>query len=487
MEQIKYPGHAPHGVAAFRAFRFVQGHAGVLATVLLFAAGSAALWRLLAPLKMADVAAHFHALQSGPLALALLATLIGYIALVGYDWSALQYLGKRVPTLQVGLGGFLGYSIGNTIGLSVVSGGAVRYRVYSRFGLSAADVLKVATFAALSYGLGATLIGLAALVIQPDAMMAFTALPVQTIRAASALGLVTLAGGLWALSRNQASRTIWRWTFLSPAPDLILRQVILTGIELVMGACVLFVLLPSGHGSFPGLIVLYAIATMIGILSHVPGGVGVFETVLLAGLPASLSAPAVLASLLLFRVIYFLLPFGIALVTFGVAEIMALRRKAAGCKTVIPPTGRAIPARPSFKDRVAIPLPLTRKDEDMKTRKFAALGAAMLLGAGVAGMAAAETETKDAAEMQQFLSHPQSLSQAIAAAEQAVGGKAMDAGWETSDPAGGGYHVEVVKTDGTMVDVVVSADGTTKIVDEAKDGTEGGTEDGGQDNGNDNG
>lgn len=123
----------------------------------------------------------------------------------------------------------------------------------------------------------------------------------------------------------------------------------------------------------------------------------------------------------------------------------------------------------------------------MKTRKFAALGAAMLLGAGVAGMAAAETETKDAAEMQQFLSHPQSLSQAIAAAEQAVGGKAMDAGWETSDPAGGGYHVEVVKTDGTMVDVVVSADGTTKIVDEAKDGTEGGTEDGGQDNGNDNG
>lgn len=72
--------------------------------------------------KMADVAAHFHALQSGPLALALLAMLIGYIALVGYDWSALQYLGKRVPTLQVGLGGFLGYSIGNTIGLSVVSG-----------------------------------------------------------------------------------------------------------------------------------------------------------------------------------------------------------------------------------------------------------------------------------------------------------------------------------------------------------------------------
>ena len=212
---------------------------------------------------------------------------------------------------------------------------------------------------------------------------------------------------------------------------------------------------------------------MIGILGHVPGGAGAFEAVMLAGRPTAPSAPQVPAQLLPFPIICFLLPSCVALSVFGSGEFPAHRRSSIDCKTVMPSTGKAALVNPSLMDRAALPLPLQRKDEDMKSMNLAAIGTAIILGTGVAGMATAETENSDAAEMQQFLGFPQSLSQAIAAAETAAGGKAMDAGWELSDASTGGFHVEVVKPDGTMVDVMVSADGSTAIMAEAKDDDEG--------------
>ena len=483
MAQMKHQLNGARGVGDHPALRFLRNHAATGVTMLLFAAGSAALWRLLSHLNVVDVIAQAHSIGVWSLAAALLATVIGYAALIGYDASALRYLGKHLPRRQIGLGGFLGYSIGNTVGLSVVSGAAVRYRIYARFGLDAIDVMKIATFAALSYGLGATVIGLAALALQPEAIVGLIALPVSTIRLGSLAAFLALAGGLWALSHGGRSRTIWRWTIRAPAPALMLRQVILTGVELAMGACVLFVLLPSGHGPFLGLVVLYAIATLIGILSHVPGGVGVFETIMLAGLPATLSAPQVLAPLLLFRIIYFLLPFCIALAVFGISEIMAHRRASEDCKTVTLPTGNLASAPSSWKDKAAILLPMQEKDEDMKSIKMATLGAALLVGTGAVSAAFADTEKNDTAELQQFLGSSQSLTQAISAAETAVGGKAMDAGWDTEGATGGAYHVEVVKADGTLVDVIVSADGSTQVKAEQNDGAEGEDQDGDGDNG----
>lgn len=95
------------------------------------------LYHLLAPLDFKEVLANLRATPWTIYAPALLATLLGYAALIGYDWSALRYIGKRLPLPVVALGGFPGYAFGNTIGLSVLSGGAVRYRIYSALGLDA--------------------------------------------------------------------------------------------------------------------------------------------------------------------------------------------------------------------------------------------------------------------------------------------------------------------------------------------------------------
>ncbi|WP_169052399.1 YbhN family protein [Tabrizicola sp. YIM 78059] len=126
----------------------------------LFAVGLWALYRLLAPVNLAEVAAQVHATPWTTLALALAATFCGYLSLAGYDWSALRYIGKPLPVPVVLTGGLMAYAFGNTIGLTAVSGGAVRWRVYSGLGLDGYDVAAVSTFAAVSFGVAATVVGL---------------------------------------------------------------------------------------------------------------------------------------------------------------------------------------------------------------------------------------------------------------------------------------------------------------------------------------
>ena len=130
--------------------------------VALFGLGLYAVSRLLADVDLADVLAQVHATPTSTLVLAALATLLGYLCLVGYDWSGLRYIGKPLPLPVTITGGLMAYAFGNTIGLSAVSGGAVRYRIYSGFGLDGYDVAAVSTFAAVSYGVAATVIGFAA-------------------------------------------------------------------------------------------------------------------------------------------------------------------------------------------------------------------------------------------------------------------------------------------------------------------------------------
>ncbi len=125
----------------------------------LFALGIIALYHLLRPVDLKQVVAEVRNTQWHIIAMALLATFAGYAALIGYDWSALRYLGKKLPLPTIMTGGFLGYALGNTIGAGPVTGGAVRYRIYSALGLTGYDIATIAIFGSLAFGLGASVIG----------------------------------------------------------------------------------------------------------------------------------------------------------------------------------------------------------------------------------------------------------------------------------------------------------------------------------------
>ncbi len=308
---------SPPVKTAFSRFRLV---APVLLGALLFAAGVYALVRLLRPVHAADIMAQMKAMPLGNLLGAFGATALGYVALVGYDWSALRYLGKKLPGRIIAMGGFLGYSFGNTIGVSIISGGAVRYRIYSAYGLNAFEVATVSTFVALAFGIGITVVGLGALAYHPHALGTLLPWPASTTRLLAAGGAALTIFVMAWLSVSGKSLKIKRFELRAPSPAILLGQLGFTIADTVMAALTLYILLPSGAPDFITLLAIFSAAAMAGVLSHVPGGIGVFEGIILAGMPADVALDKVVAALVLYRIIYYLIPFMLAMIFVAINE-----------------------------------------------------------------------------------------------------------------------------------------------------------------------
>ena len=243
--------------------RFVQlrNLAPILLGLGLFAAGLWALFHLLRSVDPHLVMAQIKAMPMGALLASAAATVAAYVALVGYDWWALAYLGKPLPARIVLLGGFLGYAFGNTIGISVLSGGAVRYRIHSAFGLNAFDVAALASYIAVAMGTGLTLIGLLALGLHPMALASMLPLPEVTIRfGAFAIAGATLAI-LFGFSFSGKKLRIWRYDLALPGPRILFGQLIVAFIDSAMAATALYVLMPDGVPSFASFMAIYAAAS----------------------------------------------------------------------------------------------------------------------------------------------------------------------------------------------------------------------------------
>ncbi len=298
--------------------------------VALFALGLYAVLRLMADVKLADVIAQVRSTPVLVLVLAQLSTLAGYLFLVGYDWSGLRYIGKPLPLKVTLTGGLMAYAFGNTIGLSVVSGGAVRYRIYSGQGLDAYDVAAVSTFVSVSYGIAATVVGLGALALYPGLLGSLAPFPPPEMRLL-AIGLILgLTLPLVVASVLDGSLRIGRFTLRAPSLPVLLGQALFSLGEITFAALTLYLLLPEADIRFSAFLGVFAAATMAGIVSHVPGGIGVFETVVLAALPGTVPIETAAAALLMFRMIYFIVPFLLALAVLALYEALVVVRRAAG-------------------------------------------------------------------------------------------------------------------------------------------------------------
>lgn len=301
-----------------------------IVTAALFGAGAFALYRLLAPVDLRSVLTHARATPWHILGLAMLTTFASYAALIGYDRSALRYIEKDLPWPVVALGGFLGYALGNTIGAGPITGGAVRYRVYSALGLSAQDIAAIAAFAALAFGFGVTIIGFGALAIHPTALGHLLPFAPATVRHVSLAVLILTTGMLFWMAFRGSAVTLRGVTLRAPSPRLMAVQLVLTAVDLLLSAATLYILLPPSDLGFATFLAVYSAAVMAGVVSHVPGGVGVLEAVVIAALPASVSVEQAATGLLLYRMIYYLLPFGIALVLLAVMEARMVSTRVSG-------------------------------------------------------------------------------------------------------------------------------------------------------------
>lgn len=291
-----------------------------LLALLLFGLGGFALHRLLVSVDVHAVAAQLQQTSPHLIALALLATLAGYLCLAGYDWAALRHIGRPLPVPVVLTGGLMAYAFGNTIGLTAVSGGAVRWRVYSGLGLDGRDVAAVSTFTAVSFGVSVTLVGLAALAIHPAALASVLPFTASTVRLLSVAAILAIVMPLIWASVSGRRVSLGRLTLKAPSPRNLAAQLMISIGDIGFSALALYLLLPGDAPGFATFLAVFAAASMAAVVSHVPGGIGVFETVIIAAMPSGTGVESVAAALLLYRLIYFLVPFALALLAMSLFE-----------------------------------------------------------------------------------------------------------------------------------------------------------------------
>ncbi len=256
-------------------------------------------------------------------------TILSYVVLTGYDVLALRYLGRRLAYGRTALASFIGYVFNMNLGLSVLGSTAVRYRLYSTWGLGAVEIGKIVAFCALTTGLG--LCGASGAVFlfgdtpgQADAWMT-----PWHLRGLGILLLLAVAGYVVACARVRRPLQLRSWQLALPNWRIGLLQVILAPGDLLAAGGVLFLLLPANDVSYPAFLSVYLFAVVAGLISHVPGGLGVFETVILLGLPTQAPDSAVLASLVAFRGIYYLFPFATGILLLAAHEVLQHRRRIA--------------------------------------------------------------------------------------------------------------------------------------------------------------
>lgn len=287
-----------------------------VALVVLLAWG---LERTTAKLDVGVLATALRATPVSGLVLATTATMLSYLALFGYDLSGLRYARVRLPLKTVLLASFCGFAVGNTIGLGALSGGAVRYRIYSTAGLSPGQIGRVVLFISAAFGVGLAIIAALGLVLHASEMGRLFGTSPAPLRwvAATILVLASLVLVFCAM-RNAPLSLIG---IDRPGVALVLTQLCLTAVDILSAAAALWVLLPPTGTSFFTFAAIYATALGLGIVSYIPGGLGVFEVVILYAFHGKVPVSAAAAALVTYRAIYFFMPLLVSLVLLAGFEL----------------------------------------------------------------------------------------------------------------------------------------------------------------------
>jgi len=295
---------------------------GVVISVTVIGIACYVLFHMLRGIDVQEVIPAIKDTEPHQIALAALFVAAGYFTLTFYDLFATRAIGRNVPYKINALAAFTSYSIGHNVGASVFTGGAVRYRIYSAWGLNAIDVAKICFLAGLTFWLGnAAVLGLG-ISYHPEAAASIDQLPVwlnRVVAIAIILGLFAYVGWVWTQPRNVGRGP---WSVTLPGGPLTLLQIMIGIIDLGFCALAMYVLVPDEPNlGFVVVAVIFVSATLLGFASHSPGGLGVFDAAMLVGL-WQMDREDLLAGMLLFRMLYYIAPFVISVILLTFREVI---------------------------------------------------------------------------------------------------------------------------------------------------------------------
>jgi phosphatidylglycerol lysyltransferase len=272
------------------------------------------LQRQLSAYHYRDLMRQVWTLPHSHLALALVVTAAAYAVLPGYDAIALAYVDHPLPIRRIAFGSFIAYALSHSLGFPLLSGGPVRYRFWSIWGLSTSEIAQAISFAGATFIIGMIAVAGFVFVLEPTSTIQLLRLPFSSLKPLGGLCLALVATYLVLGASGLRTFRFFEWEFPVPTTRLALAQLLVAVIDWTAAGAVLFVLLPPGYRlSFLPVLGVFLLAQFAGILSHVPGGLGVFEAIVVLLLKPYVPAASIVGSLLAYRAIYYLLPLVIAL------------------------------------------------------------------------------------------------------------------------------------------------------------------------------
>ncbi len=282
------------------------------------------LYRQLNHYSLDDIITSITSIPLSNVVLAAVFAAASYLCLTGFDALAVRYAGYRFPYRKVALASFVSLSIGHNIGIAALSSGAIRYRFYARLGMKMGDVAKVIVFCGMAVALGLLMLGGIALTFNPDLAGRIPGLGRLPALLLGVCCFVLVASYLAMAALIKRPLKFRRWSMDMPSLPLALGQVTLGVLNYgCVSACLYFGLTALADVAYAGVITAYVIANGAALISHVPGGLGVLESMVLFLLPET----DAIGALIMFRLVYFLIPLALGGLIFAIVELGLLVRK----------------------------------------------------------------------------------------------------------------------------------------------------------------
>jgi glycosyltransferase 2 family protein len=295
---------------------------GPAASLLLFCISAAVLYIIIRELDADEIKTAVAAASRRQFFLAALFTVVSYLLLTGYDAIGFRQLNCKVPYRTTALGSYTSYAVSFTLGFPLITGGTVRYWIYSAAGVGAKAIASLTLIAGVTFWLGMGAVLGFCLIWKPAEIAELSRLPPMLNRLLGLAILVGICAYLAWVSARARSFTFQGWTLRLPNMPISLAQMVIGALEVCAAGAACYFLLPQGYGiAYGTFIAAYVFACLLGIASHAPGGIGVFEATILLALP-NVPTEQLLGSLLLFRLYYYILPFILALLLLAGREIL---------------------------------------------------------------------------------------------------------------------------------------------------------------------
>ena len=246
---------------------------------------------------------------------------VNYFIMTGYECLGLAYVRQSLPYRQKALVGIICSGISNSVGFAVLSSCMIRYRFYSVWGFSVVKIAQISAFCNLSFCLGLFVVGSIIFLKEPLAIPQLIDLPFLSVRPLGIIFLVMILGYLFLTVIRQKPLMIGKWIIPHLSFKLAVSQLLVSALDWYLAAGVFYALLHSSVPlSYPAFFGIYMLAQVAGLASNIPGGLGVFETVMILLLAPFITSENLLGTLLIYRGIYYFIPLTVAALLLGKYE-----------------------------------------------------------------------------------------------------------------------------------------------------------------------